>query len=54
MAKVIWTDRVRNEVESRRGIFYIQYEAERLTDLVTYCVGTAFLNMLLKERYMEG
>jgi hypothetical protein len=54
MEKIIWTDRVRNEVESRRGTSYEQYEEERLTELVTWCVRTAFLNTLLKERYVEG
>jgi hypothetical protein len=36
MEKIIGTDRVRNEVESRRkGISYKQYEEERPTELVT-------------------
>jgi len=37
-------------IELRRGIFYKQYKEGKLTGLVTYCEGTAFWNMLLKER----
>jgi len=42
-------------LESRRkGIFCIQYKDGRLTDLVTFCVRTSFLNELLKERQGVG
>jgi hypothetical protein len=45
MEKISWTDRVKNEkyYESRRkGTFYMQYNEERLTAMVTSCVETAF------------
>jgi len=39
-------------LESRnRGISYMKYVNGRLTGLVTFCVETAFYNVLLKERY---
>jgi hypothetical protein len=42
-------------VESRRrGIFYKQQKEGRLCGIVTSCVGTAYLNSLLKERYKEN
>ena len=36
-----------------RGISYVNKKERRLTRLVTKCVGTAFQNMLLKERMRE-
>ena len=60
MEKISWTDHVRNEevlltLESRsRGISYIKYVNGRQTELVTFCVETAFYNGLLKERYKGG
>jgi hypothetical protein len=51
--KIIWTDRVTNE----RVLLRVKQETNilhsleiRLTGMVTCCVGTAFLNTLLKER----
>ena len=42
-------------LESRsRGISYMKYVNGRRTRLVTFCVGTAFYNGLLKERYKGG
>ena len=42
-------------LESRsRGISYMKYVNGRLTELVTFCVETAFYNGLLKERYKGG
>jgi hypothetical protein len=39
-------------LESRsRGISYMKYVNGRRTELVTFCVETAFYNGLLKERY---
>jgi hypothetical protein len=38
----------------RRGISCIQLKEGRLTGLVTYWVGTAFCNTILKERQREG
>jgi hypothetical protein len=35
---------------NRRGMSYIQYEERRLSGLLTYGVGTAFYNTLLRER----
>ena len=38
-------------LESRgRGISYTNYVNGRLTELVTFCVETAFYNGLVKER----
>jgi len=37
-----------------RGISYMKYTNGRLTELVTFCVETAFYNGLLKERYKGG
>jgi hypothetical protein len=57
MEKISWTDHVRNEdyLESRsRGISYMKYVSGRRTALVTFCVETAFYNVLLKERYKGG
>jgi hypothetical protein len=34
-----------------RGISYMKYANGRRTELVTFCVETAFYNWLLKERY---
>jgi len=52
MEKIILTDRVRNKEELLRvkqdGNILHSVEV-RLTGLVTCCVGTAFLNTLLKE-----
>ena len=55
MQKIIWTDHVRNEkvlqrVKEERNILH-RIKEETLTELVTYCVGTAFSNTLLKERW---
>jgi hypothetical protein len=42
----------RYSLESRsREISYTKYVSGRLTGLVTFCVGTAFYDGLLKERY---
>ena len=45
MAKIIWVDRVKNEilhrVEEERNIV-VQHEDGRPNELVTTCVGTAF------------
>jgi len=42
-------------LESRsRGISYVKYAKGRRTGLLTFCVGTAFYNGLLKERYEGG
>jgi len=42
-------------LESRsRGIFYMKYVNGRRTELVTFCVETAFYNGLLKERIQGG
>jgi hypothetical protein len=42
-------------LESRsRGISYMKKVNGRLTELVTFCVETAFYNGLLKERYKGG
>jgi ribosomal protein S26 len=39
-------------LESRsRGISYMEYVNGRRTELVTFCVKTAFYNRLMKERY---
>jgi len=51
MAKISWTDYVRNEevllrVKEQRNILH----EIRLTGLVTFCVETAFYKGLLKER----
>ena len=58
MEKISWTDHVRNEdvlLRARsRGISYMKYVNGRRTGLVTFCVGTAFYNGLLKERYKGG
>ena len=60
MEKISWTDHVRNEevlltLESRsRGISYMKYVNGRQTELVSFCVETAFYNGLLKERYKGG
>jgi len=57
MEKISWTDHVRNEyyLESRsRGISYMKNVNGRRTELVTFCVETAFYNGLLKERYKGG
>jgi len=45
-------DRVRKEVLHARGreISCTQKKRGRLAALVTYCIGTAFQNTLLKER----
>jgi len=37
----------------RRGISYTQQKEGRLSGLVTSCVGSAFYNTLLKERWRE-
>jgi hypothetical protein len=54
MEKISWTDHVRMKkyyLESRsRGISYMKYINGRQTELVTFCVETAFYNGLLKER----
>jgi hypothetical protein len=52
--EISWTDRVRNEevlhnVKEERNILHTIKDG-RLTGLVTSCIGTAFSNMLLKER----
>ena len=40
-------------IESRRtGISYTQQKEERQAGLVISCVGTAFEDLLLKEKYM--
>ena len=50
-ARLIMCERKKCYIESRRkGIFCIKQEEGRLTGLVTSCLGTSFLNMLLKER----
>jgi hypothetical protein len=57
MQKISYTDLVRNEVlQSQEGEEYPAYNKgkEGLTRLVTSCVGTAFYNMLLKERSREA
>jgi hypothetical protein len=41
-------------LESRTGISYMIYVNGRRTELVTFCVETAFHNGLLKERYKGG
>jgi hypothetical protein len=42
-------------LESRnRGISYMKYVNGKRTELVIFCVETAFYNGLLKERYKEG
>ena len=42
-------------LESRsRGISYMKYVNGKRTGLVTFCVETAFYNVLLKERYKGG
>jgi hypothetical protein len=52
MEKISWTDHVRNENESRsREISYMKHVNGKRTGLVTFCVGTAFYNGLLKESY---
>jgi hypothetical protein len=53
MGKNSWSDRVRNEeelhtVKEERNVLHTV--TRRLTGLVTFCVGTAFYNRLLKER----
>ena len=52
-----WTDRVKNEEVLHRGkeelnILYTMNEGKQ-PESVTRCVGTAFLNTLLKERLKE-
>jgi hypothetical protein len=51
--EIIWTDHVRNEVlltvKEQRNILH-EIANGRLTELVTFCVETAFYDMLLKER----
>ena len=46
MENISWADRLKNEeyyTESRRGgTSYIKYDEERLTGLVTSCVGSAY------------
>jgi len=47
MEYISWADHVRNEemllrVEDDRNILPKKYKEERLTELVTYCVRTAF------------
>jgi hypothetical protein len=37
-----------------RGISYMKYVNGRRTGLVTFCVGTAFYNGLLKEKIKGG
>ena len=37
-----------------KEISYIKWKEGRVTGLDTSCVGTAFWNHLLKERYREG
>jgi hypothetical protein len=42
-------------LESRsREISYMKYVNGRQTELVTFCVETAYYNGLLKERYRGG
>jgi hypothetical protein len=52
MIEISWTDLVRNEVlQSVEEDRNIQHTAHRRTaDLMAACVGTAFQNILLKER----
>jgi hypothetical protein len=46
----VW--KIKNYKELRKkGTSYTQYSKGGLTVLVTCCVGTAFLNMLLMERW---
>jgi hypothetical protein len=54
MEKISWTERVRNEeillrVKEQRNILD-EISKRKLTELVTFCVETAFYNGLLKER----
>ena len=54
MEKISWTDHVRNEeillrVKEQRNILD-EISKRKLTELVTFCVETAFYNGLLKER----
>jgi len=44
LKKIRRTDKVRNEVLQlgRKGISCMQLKAGKITELVTYCVGTAF------------
>jgi hypothetical protein len=56
MEKISWTDHVRNvevlqrRIKEERNILQIKNRDGGLTGLVTSCIGTAFLNTLLKER----
>jgi Zn-dependent peptidase ImmA (M78 family) len=54
MEKISWTDHVRNEevllrVKKQWNILH-EIINGRLTGLVIFCVETAFINRLLKER----
>jgi len=47
MEKINWTDHVRNEevlrrAKEERSILQTKKKKGKLTDLVTFCVGTAF------------
>ena len=58
MEEISWTDHVRNEdvllrVKEQGNILH-EYVNGRRTELVTFCVETAFYNGLMKERYKGG
>jgi hypothetical protein len=57
MVNVKWSGRVSKiyiTYRRRKGISNIKLKESRITGLVTSCVGTVFLNTLLKEILKEG
>jgi hypothetical protein len=59
LEKISCADRVKSEevlqeVKEERNIIHAQQKEERITGLVTSCVGTVFLKYLMKERYNES